>query len=96
MVSHLMTQVATNPDIVPIFTDLFDPEGSEIFLRPISDYIYPGHPVTFSTVVESARRQRQVAIGYRLAADRTIHLNPDRTQPLTLASADQVIVLSEP
>src|ERR1700677_325457 len=96
MVSHLMTQVATNPDIVPIFTDLFDPEGSEIFLRPISDYIHPGHPVIFSTVVESARRQRQVAIGYRLAAGRTIHLNPDRTQPLTFASADQVIVLSEP
>jgi Castor and Pollux, part of voltage-gated ion channel len=94
MVSQLMTQVATNPGIVPIFTELFDPEGTEIFVRPVIDYVVPGRTITFATVVESARRQSQVAIGYRLAADRSTHLNPDRRTPLTLTPSDQVIVLA--
>ena len=94
MVSRLMTQVATNPDLVPIFAELFDPEGNELFLRPAADYVHPGRETTFATVAESAFRQSQVAIGYRQSATRTIYLNPDRRLPLTLAEADQVIVLA--
>jgi Castor and Pollux, part of voltage-gated ion channel len=94
MVSQLMTQAATNAGIVPIFTELFDPEGTEIFLRPAMDYVLPDRTITFATVVESARRQSQVAIGYRLAASRSTHLNPDRRAPLTLTPSDQVIVLA--
>jgi hypothetical protein len=93
MVSHLMTQVAMNPELVPVFTELFDPEGNEIFLRPAGDFVRTGHAITFATMVESARRQSQVAIGYRLAGQVT--LNPDRRVPVTLGDTDAVIVISE-
>lgn len=100
MVSRLMTQVASNPDIVPVFTELFEPEGNEIFLRPARDYVLPGRPVTFATVVESARRQGQVAIGYRriaehlAAPDYGVHLNPGLRNMITLSEADDVIVIA--
>jgi len=100
MISRLMTQVATNPDIVPVFTQLFDSEGSEIFLRPAGDYVLPGRPATFATVVESARRQGQVAIGYRLGTEHLtapeygVHLNPDRRNIIALGKADDVIVIA--
>jgi hypothetical protein len=92
MVSHLMTQVAMNPELVPVFTELFDPEGSEIILRPAGDFVRTGRAVTFATMVESARRQDQVAIGYRRAGQVT--LNPDRRIPVTLGDTDAVIVVT--
>src|SRR5580698_8176109 len=92
MVSHLMTQVAMNPELIPVFTELFDPEGNEIILRPASDFVRTGRAITFSTVVESARRQGQVAIGYRRAG--RVTLNPDRRVPVTLGDTDAVNVVT--
>ena len=92
MVSHLMTQVAMNPELIPVFNELFDPEGNEIILRPASDFVWTGRALTFTTVVESARRQGQVAIGYRRAG--RVTLNPDRRVPVTLGDTDAVIVVT--
>jgi hypothetical protein len=99
MVGRLMSQVATNPDIIQVFTELFDPEGNEIWLRPARDYVALDREITFATVVESARRQGQVAIGYRLgrehktAPEYGVHLNPDRRNRIALGEADAVIVI---
>jgi len=92
MVSRLMTQVAMNPELIPVFAELFDSEGNEIVLRPAGDFVRTGRAVTFATVAESARRQRQVAIGYRQAGQVT--LNPDRRIPVTLGDTDAVVVVS--
>jgi hypothetical protein len=92
MVSHLMTQVAINPDVIPVFTELFDPEGNEIILRPAADFVRLGCPVTFATVVESARRQAQLAIGYRLSGQ--IHLNPSKCLQLTLTQSDAIVLIA--
>ncbi|HEY1625971.1 MAG TPA: potassium transporter TrkA [Streptosporangiaceae bacterium] len=92
MVSHLMTQVAMNPELVPVFTELFDPEGNEIIIRPAGDFVRTGCPITFATVAESARRQGGVAIGYRRAG--AVTLNPDRRVLVTLGDTDAVIVIA--
>jgi Castor and Pollux, part of voltage-gated ion channel len=92
MVSHLMTQVAMNPELVPVFNELFDPDGNEIVLRPAGDFVLAGRIVTFATVVESARRQGQVAIGCRRGGQVT--LNPDKRLPMTLGDNDAVIVIA--
>ncbi|MCX6551122.1 MAG: potassium transporter TrkA, partial [Acidobacteria bacterium] len=68
IVSLMLSQVAENKHLNAVFADLFDPEGSEIYLKPAQDYVTTGVPMNFYTVVESARRKSQVAIGYRLAA----------------------------
>ncbi|HEY9611642.1 CASTOR/POLLUX-related putative ion channel, partial [Allocoleopsis sp.] len=39
IISLMLTQIAEQKEINGVFNDLFDPEGSEIYLKPISDYI---------------------------------------------------------
>jgi ion channel POLLUX/CASTOR len=95
MVSLLMTQISENRHLESVFTDLFDPDGAEIYVRPANYYIReaPGH--TFATVVESARRRGEIAIGYRAAEPGEGHgvvLNPPKDQPMPLV--DRVIVLA--
>ena len=102
LVSLLLSQIAENRDLADVFDDLFSPEGSEIYLKPATDYVEPGRPVSFYTVVEAARRRGHTAIGYRrqaLAHDTDaafgVRVNPDKARLITLAEADAVIVLAE-
>ena len=39
LVSLLMTQISENRHLESVFTDLFDPEGAEIYIRPASYYL---------------------------------------------------------
>ncbi|MEU4834778.1 potassium transporter TrkA, partial [Streptosporangium sp. NPDC023615] len=77
------------------------PRGSEIYPRPAERYVRPGAPVDFASVIESARRRGETAIGYRLADHLNeaphfgVVLNPDRSRPLRLGPGDSVIVLAE-
>jgi ion channel POLLUX/CASTOR len=95
LVSLLMTQISENAHLESVFADLFDPEGSEIYIRPASDYIQPTSGLTFATVTAAARVRNEVAIGYRIAYSGDGHgivLNPDKTRPIPVI--DRVIVLA--
>ena len=39
LVSLLLTQISENKALNAVFSDLFDPEGSEIYLKPAKDYV---------------------------------------------------------
>jgi voltage-gated potassium channel Kch len=102
LVSMLMAQVSENKALNAVFNDIFDPIGAEIFLKRVTDYVPAGVTVSFYTVVEAARRRGEVAIGYRvsaLEADEAhayrVVVNPAKSQPITFAVNDQVIVLAE-
>jgi voltage-gated potassium channel Kch len=102
LVSLMLSQIAENRELAAVFDDLFDPAGSEIYLKPAADFVHPGRPVTFYTVVEAARRQGQVAIGYRVAAQAYdarraygVRLNPRKTEPVVFAEEDRIVVLAE-
>ncbi|MFI6323743.1 potassium transporter TrkA [Nonomuraea sp. NPDC050556] len=101
LVSLLLTQLAENRHLAQVFDHLFSHEGSEIYLKPADDYVVPGTPATFATLIESARRRGETAIGYRLAADfgrapaYGVVLNPPKSQSLVFSQDDRVIVLSE-
>ncbi len=95
MVSLLMTQISENRHLESVFTDLFDPDGAEIYLRPASYYLREGAGHTFATLVDCARRRGEVAIGYREAEPASGHgvvLNPDKELPMP--QIDRVIVLA--
>jgi voltage-gated potassium channel Kch len=96
LVSLLMAQVAENPRLNAVFGDLFDPEGSEIYLRPAPEYVEAGTEVTFATIVESGRRRGEVAIGYRVvsAGGNGVRINPPKSTRVRLAATDTVIVLA--
>lgn len=97
----LLAQLAEDADLAAVFADLFDPEGAEIYLRPAASYVVTGRELDMHTLVESAARRGEVLIGVRIARpgpDLPAHgvlVNPRKTTRLTLAPADQVIVLAE-
>ncbi|MFF8913023.1 potassium transporter TrkA [Streptomyces sp. NPDC015032] len=101
VISLLLTQLTENRHLYAVFTDLFDPEGSEIYLKPASGYVVPGAEANFATVIEAARQRGETAIGYRLARygeeapTYGIFLNPPRTAPLTFGPKDAVVVFAE-
>jgi len=102
LVSLMMAQLSENRELLPIFNDIFDPEGAEIYLKPIGDYVVTGQPVNFQTVVAAARQRGETAIGYRIltechSAEKSygIHTNPRKSNTLTFTPEDKVIVIAE-
>ncbi|MFT3890865.1 MAG: NAD-binding protein [Anaerolineales bacterium] len=102
LVSLMMSQLSENADLFDVFTDIFDPEGSEIYLKPISDYVVTGQPVNFYTVVEAAKARGETTLGYRIASEVNdagkgygVHTNPKKSQNVTFTEQDKVIVISE-
>ncbi|WP_443098375.1 CASTOR/POLLUX-related putative ion channel [Actinomadura chokoriensis] len=101
LISLMLTQLSENRHLYDVFVDLLDPAGSEIYLKPACDYLVPGAEADFATLIESARRRGEVALGYRLTSrfhdppGYGVVLNPDKAAPITLAADDRVIVLAE-
>jgi hypothetical protein len=102
LVSLMMSQLSENGELFDVFTDIFDPEGAEIYLKPIGDYVVTGQPVNFYTVVEAARLHGETAIGYRLEKEEGdagrsygVHTNPKKSEKVVFTSADKVIVIAE-
>jgi hypothetical protein len=84
LISLMMAQLSENAELFDVFADIFDPEGAEIYLKPVSDYVSPGTPVSFYTVVEAARRRGETTLGYRITAESNdasksygVHTNPN-------------------
>lgn len=102
LISLLMSQVAENKFLMRVFEDLFDADGSEIYIKPAKEYVKVGEPMNFYTILESAARKNEVAIGYRVikeAKDASrgygVYVNPPKSDNFTLSEHDMVIVLSE-
>ncbi|MDQ4127157.1 MAG: NAD-binding protein [Actinomycetota bacterium] len=102
LVSLMMCQVSENKEYAAVFEELIDPEGSELYLKPADEYVEPGVPLSFYTVLEAARRRGEVAVGYRVKTEAGdprksygVHLNPVKSRRITLAEDDRVIVLAE-
>ncbi len=102
LISLLISQIAENRHLNAVFTDLFDPEGSEVYLKPASDYVVLDAPVSFHTVTESAARRGEIPIGYAIAAladdaekAHGVVINPDKRAAVTYKAGDRIVVLAE-
>jgi len=102
LISLLMSQVSENKFLMKVFESLFEAEGSEIYLKPVTEYVSHGEPVDFYTIIESARRKGHTAFGYRLehlAEDSTaafgIQVNPNKSTKIQFNLNDKIIVLAE-
>jgi voltage-gated potassium channel Kch len=98
----LLTQVSENAELLEVFEDLFEAEGSEIYLKPARNYVTLKREVNFYTLVESARQRGEAAIGYRLeryATDSSraygVRVNPPKSEMVTFQDGDKLIVLAE-
>jgi len=103
LVSLVLAQASENEHLSAIFDDLLDEEGSEIYIRPIGDYVDLAHPVNFYTIAEAARQRGETAIGYRRQRagecdDRGmggVVVNPNKSEALDYEPEDRIIVLAE-
>ncbi|MFN2196922.1 MAG: CASTOR/POLLUX-related putative ion channel [Anaerolineales bacterium] len=102
LVSLTLTQVSENKLIALVLDDLFDPDGSEIYLKPAGDYVELDKPINFYTVVEACGRRSATAIGYRVKQEANsaelfygIHLNPNKSEMFVLSKGDRIIMLAE-
>ncbi|MBP8273113.1 MAG: NAD-binding protein [Acidobacteria bacterium] len=102
LTSLLVAQVTENKDLRALFDDIFDADGSEIYLKPASDYVVLGKPLSYWHVVESARRRGHATIGFRIASASNdastsygVSVNPPKDTVITFTADDRVIVIAE-
>ncbi|MCO6178650.1 hypothetical protein [Ciceribacter sp. RN22] len=102
LVSLMLAQASENEYMAAIFGELLDEEGSEIYLRPLSDYVAIDRPVNFHTIALSALRRGEIAIGYRRQRENDpdernlggVTVNPNRSDMISFDKNDMVIVLA--
>jgi ion channel POLLUX/CASTOR len=102
LVSLMLAQASENEYLSAIFDDLLDEEGSEIYMRPIADYADIDRPLSFYTLVESARRRGEVAMGYvarrENASDERnmggVVVNPKKSDIIAFRPGDRLVVLA--
>ncbi len=102
LISLMLSQLSENKDLKAVFDDLFDADGSEIYVKPITDYVNAGTPVNFYTLCESAARKGEIAIGYRINefshnVDKAygVSVNPKKSDMVTFTDKDKLIVIAE-
>ncbi|MEH3033089.1 MAG: hypothetical protein PGN07_03380 [Aeromicrobium erythreum] len=102
ILSLILTQLSENERLEAVFADLLDADGAEIYLRPATDYVTEGGPVSYATVVEAALRRGETALGYRVAAQAQdedagfgVYVNPAKSVSFAVGPADRVVVLAE-
>ena len=105
LVSLAMAQISKNKSLGPIFNSLFDPHDNEIYLKPVLNYINTDDSVNFFTILDSALRQNETAIGYRIKLSNNsateikdqfkIVLNPNKKDQISFNSEDRIIVLAD-
>ncbi|MEI6764595.1 MAG: NAD-binding protein [Bacteroidota bacterium] len=102
LLSLMLAQLSENKYLKPVFDDLFDADGSEIYIKPVSNYIVPGKEVNFYTVIKAAAARGEVAIGYRIMnyagnKDKAngVVINPKKSDFIVFTPADKIIVIAE-
>ena len=103
LVSLMLAQVSEERRLLDVFTELYRSRGSEVYLKPITDYIRIEEKTetNFHTIVKAARQHGEVAIGYRLGAymfsidnNYGVFLNPNKSERVTFTEKDKVIVMA--
>jgi ion channel POLLUX/CASTOR len=102
LISLMLAQLSENAELMHIFENIIDPDGTEIYLKPIGDYVVTGQPVNFYTVTEAAKQRGETAIGYRLMSESHrieqsygVHTNPKKSEEVTFSPEDKLIVIAE-
>ena len=101
LISLLMSQISENKFLMRVFEELFDASGDEIYIRKMSQYVTLQESVNFYTVLESASRKNETAIGYRLMKHAKsieknygVVINPIKKKKLTFNEQDMIIVIA--
>jgi voltage-gated potassium channel Kch len=102
LISLILSQMSENKDLKKVYDILFQADGSEVYLKPVSRYVKTGVELDFYTVLESAARLGESAIGYRIGslsgdseASFGVKINPKKSEKLNFKEEDFIIVFAE-
>jgi ion channel POLLUX/CASTOR len=104
--SLMLSQISENKELKTVFEMLFSSGGPSIHIKPAEYYIELGRPVNFYTIMESARQQNQIAIGYKLHSAKAryegdhilahgVAVNPKKSHQIFFSEGDKIIVLCD-
>tara|TARA_B100001113_G_scaffold92896_1_gene74401 strand:+ start:6770 stop:8767 length:1998 start_codon:yes stop_codon:yes gene_type:complete len=105
-VSQIMAQVSEEPMALDVYDDLFQADGSELYIKPASFYFNfdteDSITVPYGECVQAAQLRNEVILGVQIHADRKdrekmfgIALIPDKNDEFTLTAKDGLIALAE-
>jgi len=95
----MIAQISENPELAPVFADLFDADGSSVNVKPVETYAQLGSTVNYGELVAAARSRGESAIGYRIAgiaksdAASGVRLNPAKSSQFKLEAGDGLVVI---
>ena len=95
----LVAQVAENPALSPVFTDMFDADGASVNMRAIENYAPLKKRVAFSQLVAAGVAKGESVIGYRIAAEsrngaaQGVVLNPSKNDEFVPSEGDTLIIV---
>jgi ion channel POLLUX/CASTOR len=95
----LIAQVSENPDLAPVFEDLFDAGGASINVNPIEHYASLGQSIEFAELVAIGRSHGESVIGYRTLKNSKsdpasgVNLNPAKTMVFEPAAGDGLVII---
>ena len=102
LVSLMLAQISEQKELGLVFQELFSSQGSEVYLKPIEQYVALGVPVSFATLTAAAASAGEVACGYKhtaLSANAAMNygvvVGPKKSSVQTFAAGDRLIVLAQ-
>ena len=103
LVSMIMAQISESRDIEKVYDDIFQEDGSEIYLKPASLYMsdLPAS-VSFADMMRLAQKRSEVCIGVKIKADENnpaanhgVRLIPPKDAMFDIAAEDSFVVVAE-
>ncbi len=103
LVSMIMAQISESRDIEKVYDDIFQEDGSEIYLKPASLYLdsLPAQ-VTFADMMAVAQKRGEICMGVKISAHENekavnngITLIPEKNTVYNLQPDDNLVVVAE-
>ena len=92
--AKMMAQISEHRSKKDILNDLISYDGSAIYMKPVTRYIKTNTPVDFYTLVASAARYKEIAIGYKKSDGNgsfNIVINPLGREKMTFDDHDESV-----
>lgn len=99
--SLITAQISQDRQLIHVFDDLLDEDGSEIYMKPAQNFVALGEPVSLFTVTYEAAQRGETFIGYKKFLPGgdghafEIVTNPPKSSRIVFSPSDLIIVISE-
>ncbi len=95
LVFRILAQLALNPELSGVINEITSPVGAEIYLKPVENYVVLDKPCDFYTILESAKRKGETAIGYIRNGETAPVINPSKAAKERFGHFDRIVVLAD-